>query len=301
MRIAPLGAVLATAFVTASSGTPSISSAHDSVVTVEVLHLVDASRRTPAIGAFSGSPERDLQTTVWLPAAPEPAPLILLAHGYDGHPRKFTDLARHWAEAGFVVAALRFPVTSDDFPERAPAFDNARIADLAAQPDDVALVIARLREASADATSALAGRIDPDRLGLYGLSLGALTVWAASGRDELTGDVDALVQSDGGYPGDAASLADVAFPVFVAHSDVDPLFPAEATLREFGELPAPKFLLVLLGAQHGAVAQNAPTAADEAYRVATTVFWDRYVAGREDADFPASIVIDGVTNFVDGS
>jgi hypothetical protein len=87
--------------------------------------------------------------------------------------------------------------------------------------------------------------------------------------------------------------------VFIAHSDIDPIFPAEARLREFGELRAPKFLLVLLGADHAAVAENTPTAADEAYRIATTVFWDRYVAGRAAAEFPPSIVVDGVTSFVD--
>jgi dienelactone hydrolase len=162
-------------------------------------------------------------------------------------------------------------------------------------------VIAGLHAASDDPTSAIAGRIDPDRLGLYGMSIGALTVWAAAERDALAGDVDALVQSDGGYPGDAASLVDVGFPVMIAHSDADPIFPPEARLREFGELPAPKFLLVMLGAGHADVPENTATPADEPYRVATTVFWDRYVAGREETEFPPSIVIDGVTTFVDGS
>jgi dienelactone hydrolase len=300
VRIALLGVVVVAALMTAASGAPPVAAA-DEPVDVEVVALVDPSRSTPPIGGYPGAPERDLQTVVWLPATDAAAPLIVLAHGYNGHPRKFSELAQRWAEAGYVVAVPRFPVTNDEFPERDPAFDNARIADLATQADDVVFVVDALHAASADATSAVAGRIDPDRLGLYGMSIGALTVWAASERNALSGEVDALVQSDGGYPGDAASLADVEFPVLIAHSDIDPIFPAEARLREFGELPAPKFLLVLLGAEHAAVAENTPTAADEAYRVATTVFWDRYVAGRVDEEFPPSIVIDGVTNFVDGS
>jgi predicted dienelactone hydrolase len=296
VRIVEVGVLVVAAVLATSS-----AASADGAVVVEIVPLFDTSRSTPSIGQYPGAPERDLQTVVWLPATDRAAPLIVLAHGYNGHPRKFSELAQYWAEAGYVVAVPRFPVTNDEFPERDPAFDNARIADLAAQADDVVFVVDALRAASTDTTSPVAGRIDPDRLGLYGMSIGALTVWAASERDALAGEVDALVQSDGGYPGDPASLADVGFPALIAHSDIDPIFPAEARLGEFGELPAPRFLLVLHGADHAAVAEKTPTAADEAYRVATTVFWDRYVAGRADAEFPASIVIDGVTSFVDGS
>lgn len=301
VRIVLLGVLVVAAIVTASAGAPRPVAADEPIVDVELIQLVDNSRPTPAIGDYGGAPARDLQTTVWLPATTDPAPLILLAHGFNGHPRKFTDLARYWADAGYVVAVPRFPVTNDEFPEIDPAFDNARIADLAAQADDVVFVIEELHAASSNPTSPIAGRIDPDHLGLYGLSLGALTTWSAAGRPELDGQIDALVQSDGGYPGDRSALADVTFPVLLAHSDDDPLFAAENTLREFATLPSPKFLLVLHGADHAAVGENTPTAADAAYRIATTVFWDRYVAGREDAEFPPSIVIDGVTSFVDGS
>ena len=36
------------------------------------------------------------------------------------------------------------------------------------------------------------------------------------------------------------------------------------------------------------------TTADEAYRVATTVFWNRYLGGNADEPYPDSIVIDGI-------
>jgi dienelactone hydrolase len=242
-----------------------------------------------------------LRTVVYLPPTSGPAPLVILAHGFNGHPRLFTDLARRWAAAGYVVGVPRFPVTNDEFPERDPALYTARVADLGAQAGDVAFVVAELRAANADATSDLAGRLDPERLGLYGLSLGALTVWSAAQRGELcAGEVDALIQSDGAFPGDEGGLPDVDLPVLIAHSDVDPVFPAEAVLREFAALPHPKFLLVLHGADHAAVGENTPTPADEAYRVATTVFWSRYLSG-VDKPFPESVLVDGVTTFVDGS
>jgi dienelactone hydrolase len=270
-------------------------------VDVVELDLVDTSRQTPAIGDVASVPSRPLPTTVYLPAGSDAVPLIFLAHGFNGHPSKFTVLARHWAEQGYVVAVPRFPVTHDEFPERDPDFHHARFADLGQQADDVAFVVAEVRAASAAGARGIGGRIEPGRLGLYGLSLGALTVWAAALHTQLNGGIDALVQSDGGFPGDIAELADVPFPVFVAHSDVDPLFPADQLLREYATLPAPKQLLILHGADHAAVGENTITPADDAYRVATTVFWDRYVGGVPGAAFPPSIVVDGVTSFYDGT
>lgn len=264
------------------------------VVRVVELDLVDTSRATPAIGRYPGAPRRELPTTVYLPAGDGAAPLILLAHGFNGHPRKFTSLARHWADAGYVVAVPRFPVSRDDFPVLDPAFFDARIADLPAQAIDVTFVI--------DAIGTLAGRVDLQRIGLFGLSLGALTVWSTVARNGFgVVGINGLIQSDGGFPGDLATLSDVPFPVFVVHSDADPLFPIEGVLDEFEALPDPRFLLVLHGAEHAAVGENPPTPADEAYRVATTVFWDRCLGGHVDAVFPQDVGVAGVTTFVDGS
>ena len=67
------------------------------------------------------------------------------------------------------------------------------------------------------------------------------------------------------------------------------------SLDEFEALPDPQFLLVLHGAEHAAVGENPPTPADEAYRVATTVFWDRCLGGHVDAAFPQDVGVAGVT------
>jgi dienelactone hydrolase len=299
-----VGVLVVAALLVAARGAASgtARAEYDDVGVVQ-LDLVDATRSTPEIGDQPGSRWRELPTTVYLPPArTDRNPLIVLAHGFNGHPRKFTTLARYWAEAGYVVAVPRFPVSSDEFAVIDPAEFNARIADLPGQAGDVIFVIDEVVAASNDETSELAGRVDPERVGLYGLSLGALTVWSTVSRSGFAeSGVDALIQSDGGFPGDLAALSDVTFPVFIAHSDIDPVFPAERVLRQFDALPAPKFLLVLHGAIHAAVGENTPTPADQAYRVATTVFWDRYLGGAVDAPFPPSIVIGGVTTFVDRS
>ena len=273
------------------------------VVRVVEVALVDATRPTPAIGDYPGADQRELPTTVYLPATAEPAPLIVLAHGFNGHPRKFTDLATFWANAGYVVAVPEFPASSDEFIAVAGGeFFPDRVADLPQQALDVSFVIDEMAALDVDGSSELSGRVDEERIGLFGLSLGSLTVWnTVLGPDATETRVDALIQSDGAFPGETPLLADVTFPVFVAISDTDGLFTPEVVVPQFATLPAPKFMLVLHGAVHATVGENTPTPADEAYRVATTVFWDRYLGGQPDEPFPDSIGIDGVTTFIDGS
>ena len=75
----------------------------------EVVTLVDESRRTPAHGTFAEEPARVLETHLWLPrGAGAPSPLVVFAHGWVGHPRKFTRLFSAWREAGYAVAAPAF-------------------------------------------------------------------------------------------------------------------------------------------------------------------------------------------------
>ena len=172
---------------------------YDDVGVVQ-LDLVDTTRSTPEIGDQPGTRWRELPTTVYLPPArTDRNPLILLAHGFNGHPRKFTDLARHWAEAGYVVAVPRFPVSSDEFPVIDPAEFNARIADLPGQAGDVIFVIDEVVAASNDEASDSPDasipngwvvrdcRSAPSRCGRRPSRSG----FAESG-------VDALIQSDGG-------------------------------------------------------------------------------------------------------
>lgn len=292
----------ARAYVTADA-TPKPDKPPAEMVRVVEVALVDPTRATPAIGDYVGSDQRELPTTVYLPATAAPAPLIVLAHGFNGHPRKFSDLAMFWANAGYVVAVPRFPVSNDEFIALAGgAFVPERVSDLPQQALDVSFVIDEVLTLDGDGSSELSGRVDEERLGLFGLSLGSLTVWTTVlGPNATETRVDALIQSDGAFPGDTPLLADVPFPVFVAISDVDGLFPPDVVMPQYATLPSPKFMLVLHGAMHATVGENTPTPADEAYRVATTVFWDRYLGGQPDEPFPTSIVIDGVTTFIDGS
>lgn len=265
-----------------------------------VLELVDTTRTTPFGSDDQARSGRMLPTHVHLPASSESAPLIVLAHGMDGHPDKFTELATYWAEAGYVVTAPAFPMSNRD----APDLDvGAAIADIPGQAGDISFVIDEMIRRN-DASGRLVGRIDPERIGVFGLSLGSITMWTT-----LLGDccnesrVDALIQSDGAplastdalAPIPPNQLADLPLPVMLAHSDADTTLPYADVHVEFEALPGETVFLTLHGFAHATVAENTETPADDAFREATTIFWDRHLGDQPEAPFPATVELDGVT------
>ena len=255
------------------------------------LDLVDSTRPTQAAPGVPAASTRTLPTTVYLPPDGGSAPLILLAHGAAGAPEKFTELATYWADHGYVVAVPRFPLTNDAVPE-------VVIGDFSEQGRDVSFVVDEVLALSAEPGNELSGRIDPERIGLFGLSLGSLTVWSAVFDDPPGPAVDALIHTDGTTLATDDQIVTIGFPVLVAHSDVDPAFNYADVTARYDVLPVQKYLLTLHGAAHAAVAENTDTPADEAYQQATTAFWDRTLGGQPDAAFPAAIP--GVTSFVEG-
>jgi predicted dienelactone hydrolase len=261
-------------------------------VTVIELDLIDPSRPTNAAPDVAASPSRALPTTVYLPPAATAAPLVVVAHGAGGAPAKFTALATYWAEHGYVVAIPRFPLTSDLVAEPV-------LADFPEQARDVRFVIDELLARSAGVDAPLSGRIDPERIGLFGLSLGTLTVWSEVLGEQPDPRIDALIQSDGTTFVAPERFGEITFPVLVAHSDVDVLFPYADVVAAYDRLPGEKYLLTLHGAVHATVAEDTVTPADASYQQTTTVFWARTLGGSVTEPFPEPV--DGVTSFVVGA
>ena len=261
-------------------------------MTVIELDLVDPTRPTRETPGVAASPSRALPTTVYLPPGAAAAPLVVIAHGAGGAPAKFTALATTWAEHGFVVAVPRFPLTNDLVA--APV-----LADFPEQAADVRFVIDEVLARSAAADTPLAARVDPDHIGLFGLSLGTLTVWTEVLGEQPDPRIDALIQSDGTTFVAPERFGEIVVPVLVAHSDVDSVFPYADVVAAYDRLAGEKYLLTLHGAVHATVAEDTVTSADATYRQTTTVFWVRTLGGRPDEPFPAPV--DGVTSFVDGA
>ncbi|MDG2303736.1 MAG: alpha/beta fold hydrolase [Candidatus Binatia bacterium] len=166
----------------ATQGAPTEIALED--VREELRTLVDVSRPTTANGEFSGSPERRLETRLWYAerALAQPAcrgrgcALILLAHGFGGHTERFDAIGQRLAAAGYIVAAVSFPLTNQEAPG---GFTNA-IGDAAQQPADLSFVLDALLDATRDPADSLYERIDSENVGAMGHSLGGATVIAAS-------------------------------------------------------------------------------------------------------------------------
>jgi predicted dienelactone hydrolase len=142
-------------------------------VTQRTLQLVDRSRGSPASADRPAQAWRSLPTTVWLPeAGDERFPLLVYSHGFGGDPHENRRLLAHLASRGFAVAAVEFPRTSR-------LGGTPDIADLAHQPADVRFVIDSLLGGTESE------RIDAERIGVIGLSLGGLTTELVAFHREL--------------------------------------------------------------------------------------------------------------------
>ena len=257
------------------------------------LELVDASRTTPAGATTAEQPSRSLPTRVWYPTdASRPVPLIVFAHGLDGHPDKFSQLLGAWAAAGYVVAAPAFPLTNSDVPD---AWSN--YFDVADQPADLSFVTDEVLAAADDPTSPLADTVDAERIGVGGLSLGGATTYLA-GLNEASRDprFDAAMVLDGVAGNDAATgtfLEPSGVPAFIAHCAVDPVADLSIAEGAYALLAPPKYLVVLDGVCHAEAFEDTVHPLDATGTAITTAFWDTWLAGTRGPRPTLAEVLDG--------
>ena len=202
--------------------------------------FVDTSHPTvPATGP--SLPSRTLATAIYRPNGRGPFPVIVFAHGISGHPDKFTKLFSVWADAGFVVAAPAFPLTNNRAPNA-----NANAADVRNQPGDMSFVLSQMLALNRHRGSLLFGAINPRRIGAGGLSLGGITtyslVYGACCRDNRFDAAEVLDGLNG------SNTIDGHVPLFIGHSDSDPLIPYATAQNTFATATPPVWFLTLHGA-----------------------------------------------------
>jgi dienelactone hydrolase len=248
--------------------------------TVRHESFVDKSRPTASPGNAAYSPDRVLPTDVYLPATSTPRPLIMFSHGYHGAPWKFTRLFRAWAAAGYIVAAPRFPLTSD----RGAPFDS--VADLANQPADISFVLTELLHGP------LRARIDASRIGAAGLSVGGGTTYnlveSACCRDtriRAAAVFDALRAPIGG------SFERNKIPLLIAHIDSDASLPYASAKQAFAESASPKYLLTFHTGIHAEAYENTPSPHDRTAVRTSIDFFDLTLLG--DSGARARLMHDG--------
>lgn len=269
---------------TAAPAEPSsTTTANAGAVTHVQLDLVDRSRPAVDPAGERSAPARTLPTELYLPPGTGRVPLVVFAHGFGGDPSKFDQLFTSWADAGFAVAAPRFPITFTGADSRT----LGRAGDFVQQPGDLTFVLDEVL------ASTYGPRFDRRRIGAAGLSLGGVTTWGwvtnsccrdPRPRAAIIMDGDRFDYPDGTYGPNQV-------PVLVFHADADPALDYEHARRAYADAVPPKYFVTMFGVLHAQPFEDSPSPADAMVTRTTIDFWKGWLLGERAAR--ARITSDG--------
>ena len=258
--------------------------------------------------------DRDIPVRVRLPASDgrdataASAPVVLFSHGLGGSRTGGTYLAEHWAARGYVVVNLQHAGSDEEVwksvgrSRRLAAMKRAAsVENFFLRVGDVPAVLDQLVRWNAEAGHPLAGRLDPDRIGMSGHSFGAQTTQAVSGQTFAGAGarftdprIDAAVALSPSLPGrgePASAFGSVAIPwlLMTGTADGGEIVDRSPESRRlvFPALPTTvdRYELVLDDAEHSAFA-DARLPGDRLPRdpnhhrvilALTTAFWDTHL------------------------
>ena len=194
---------------------------------------------------------RDVPVRISVPnmaADGAPLPAVIWSPGLGGGVTNAGRWAGAWLAAGIAVVRVQHPGSDAAVYAKGgtPAERNARIragaapAQVVARIGDIGFVAGELARRRQEGACDLR-RIDPQRLGLAGHSMGGWVVQAMAGQYDATGS-------------DAPAI-DRRFRAFIAMSTSGPADPAAAA-RQFGGIGRP--LLVITGTRDGVPAKAPP-------------------------------------------
>lgn len=260
-------------------------------VATTYLTFVDTSRPTIATAESAERPERTIATRIVYPLGPGPFPLIVLSHGLTGRPEGLSQLATAWATAGYVVALPAFPLTNGSVPNA-----GANVGDVANQPDDVSFVIESMLVLDDDDSGPLSGRIDADRIGVAGHSLGAATTYGVAFNDCCRDDRINAVVILAGLTLVQPERNDFAveLPVLILHGDADRTLNIALDIAVYEQLAGPKWFVTLFGGTHSPPFDNVPSPFDGLVERVTTDFWNGYLS--DDASALDALRVDAVVD-----
>jgi dienelactone hydrolase len=282
MRAVLLVACLACALVACSSDDGSAAVQADETTTAAPSTTASTTTTTAPRAPFEVTTEdRTLRgddpplfVRIWSPTGTGDAPrkLIVVAHGLAGEPDKFDELSSTWAEAGYVVAAPRFPGSS--------VTGGAKVEGFTEQPALVSSVIDQL---TADPEL----RLDPDSVGVAGLSLGGSTIYALT-TDPCCIDerIEGAAIFDGLRPGKFGPdpLVPNRVPVVVMHCDQDfVLAYANHAVAGFARLADPAWLVTMPCVEHAQPYEDDPSAFDGLVTDVTLDLWASVLGGDPEA------------------
>ena len=251
--------------------------------------------------------DRDIPVLIYLPAATNPAPIVIFSHGLGGTRYGSPFLGRHWAARGYVTVYVQHPGSDDSVWKDLPVEDRLAAMQKAASIDnfllrvrDVPAVIDQLERWNVTPDHPLAGRLDLKKIGMSGHSFGAVTTEALggetlpiSGRALTDTRVSAALVLSPSMPSSGngeRAFGNVTIPWFLMTGTLDNAPIGHATVASRREVykylkGAPKYELVLNRAEHSVFTDNSLPGEHEPrnpnhHRVIlalSTAFWDAYL------------------------
>lgn len=147
----------------------------------------------PSASDFLTFDQTTLPTDLYLPEG-ENLPLVVLSHGLGGNRNTLAYLAKHLASHGFAVAVVEHPGSSDEQISEllsGQVGEAVEPEEMIRRPMDIRLLLDEL-EMLTQNEPILRNRLDFQRVGLLGHSMGAYTTLALAGA---TIDLDTLEES----------------------------------------------------------------------------------------------------------
>lgn len=254
MKLAQASFSALAAMALAISVQPVQADHHEGAATMAERSYVDTTRSIKKSMGFAGSETRRLDVKVWYPNGKGPFPLVVYTHGTFGFAANALHFVNALVEAGYVVAAADYPLTSRN------AFTKIQFADISdtsQQVKDISFIIDSLL-----ADPELSKLIDGEKIGTTGHSLGGVTSYFASfGMTTRDPRIKATAPIAGGDPVqtaldnqmgfNGARHAEVSVPVLFLQADKDVF--ARMTGRPFAayaRVEGPKYQLLLKGGYH---------------------------------------------------
>lgn len=138
--------------------------------------------RTPKRLQLTGKARR-FPVDLYIPERPEPAPVLVISHGFSADRSTYASFARHLASHGFAVAVPEHPGSS---AQRVQAWlagqieEQPQALEFLDRPLDVTFLLDELERRSARRPK-LKGRLNLEQVGIFGHSFGGYTALALGG------------------------------------------------------------------------------------------------------------------------
>ncbi|HTV40196.1 MAG TPA: CocE/NonD family hydrolase [Candidatus Sulfotelmatobacter sp.] len=259
------------------------------------------------------SRDRDIPVRIYLPAQTHPEPVILFSHGLGGSRAGNVFMGERWAARGYVAVFVQHPGSDESVWQNVPVSQRMQALKNAASLDnfvlrvqDIPAVLDWLEIWNRDNTNVLFGRLNMKEIGMSGHSFGAITTQAVSGESlPFTGKefTDPRIKAaiafspsppHAGDPAKAFGSVNIPWMLMTGTEDVAPIgdMDVQSRLKVYPALHgAPKYQVVLFGAEHSAFTDRALPGDREPrnpnhHRVIlalSTAFWDAYLRGDTNA------------------